>query len=179
MKPDKENKITSVRLFSPMEGTLFARDGTMELDKDGADLTSYETVDYADYVLSWVFVSDCVREGIQRLEKHLNNELLQQSVVNLNQTVEAYGGQLWGVLEVEVQDGQLDEDMKLLISEWEKQATTGWGRQFAQSAIGVPDGELHVFFGKMGPDFSIQRESDIKDGMEPKIENSSLGIHMQ
>lgn len=161
------------RLFTPLEGELYEKDESGIRKQDSIFLTSYETVDYAEYVgqeISRMNPADKERKG---LAGFLCDRGLKARVLSMIPTVEAYGGRLWGVLEVLTNDRLSSAEMKVLREEWEKQEKEEWGSAFAQRAIPVPEGELYVFFHNNGPDFVMLMEQELKG-----VQTQDIGMQM-
>lgn len=76
-------------------------------------------------------------------------------------TVEGYGGQLWGVLEVQTFDRLNWEVMLRVREEWRKQAKEGWGKKIGRRAIQVSNGELYLKFYN-DCDSSMLMEQEVK-----------------
>lgn len=158
---NQNTPLSFFRLFSPMEGELLEADDTGIVGDNTIALTAYETVDYTRYVKKEIRHMPMASDG---LVSAIQNEAIRGRIASMFPTVEAYGGRLWGVLEVRTAGRLTSGEMKMLQDEWRMQAKNGWGKIFEEQPIHTPQGELHVQFYNEGPDYSIRMEQELKGG---------------
>ena len=150
------------RLFTPLEGELYEKDENGVRKEDSRFLTSYETAEYASLVQREIERMNREHMGSGGLAEFLEEEGLKARVIRMLPTAEAYGGRLWGVLEVQTDGPLSSEEMRAVRREWSRQAKDGWGRSFAKQAIAVNGGELYVSFYNDGPDAAMLMEQELK-----------------
>lgn len=156
---NQNTPLSILRLFSPMEGELREADDTGIVGDNTIALTAYETVDYTRYVKKEIRHMPMASDG---LVSAIQNEAIRGRIASMFPTVEAYGGRLWGVLEVRTAGSLTSGEMKMLQDEWRMQAKNGWGKIFEEQPIRTPQGELHVQFFNEGPDYSIKMEQELR-----------------
>lgn len=152
---EQESSLSFFRLFSPIEGEL------REASDSGsvASLTAYEMEGYAGFVTKQLRQMDLEADS---LVSAIQNAALRERVACMRPTVEAYGGRLWGVLEVQTYGELSSEKMRAVRAEWISQAKDGWGNSLERQPIPTPDGELHIQFHNDGPDYYLLMEQEVK-----------------
>lgn len=158
-------EVASLKLFSPLEGSLFARDEWREIPNHGAKLDSYDLGIYEAAIREMV-EKDCRELGNSSgLAPYIHNCLLRRKAASMMPTVESWEGRLWGVLEVKLYGELTDGELEELKQDWTGQASDGWGEGFEQCPIEVSEGELYVSFWHSGSDYFIKTEEELKNPM--------------
>lgn len=155
-------EVTGFKLFSPLRGSFYARDGWNGLSDRAAELYPGDLAIYGDSIRKMI-KRECedLDEG-SGLAAYIRNCLLKRKVASMMPSVELWKNELWGVLEVKTYGELTDGELKELVEEWNGQASDGWGECFEQRPIETSEGELYVSFWNSGKDFSIQTEKELK-----------------
>lgn len=166
-------EVTSFKLFSPLRGSIYPRDGCIGISDHATDLYSCDLGMYEDSIREMVEKECGDLDARFGLAAYISNCLLKQKVASMMPTVENWRDELWGVLEVKVHGKLTDGELKELMEEWTGQASDGWGESFEQRPIQVADGELYVSFWNSDSDFFIKTEEELKNPV-----NQSFSMQM-
>lgn len=153
---EQQSALSFFRLFSPMEGEVLEYQG----DDNGKELTAYETVNYVGLVRKQLEQMDM---GAEVLASSIQNPALRERIAGMRPTAEAYGGRLWGVLEVKTYGKLSSGEIRDVRAEWMNQGKSGWGKEFERQPIPIPQGQLHVRFHNGGPDYFLLMEQELKE----------------
>lgn len=166
-------EVTSFKLFSPLRGSIYPRDGCFGISDHATDLYSCDLGMYEDSIREMVEKECGDLDACSGLAAYISNCLLKQKVASMMPTVENWRDELWGVLEVKVHGKLTDGELKELMEEWTGQASDGWGESFEQRPIKMADGELYVSFWNSDSDFFIKTEEELKNPV-----NQSFSMQM-
>lgn len=156
-------EVTSFKLFSPLRGSIYPRDGCFGISDHATDLYSCDLGMYEDSIREMVEKECGDLDARSGLAAYISNCLLKRKVASMMPTVENWRDELWGVLEVKVHRELTDGELKELMEEWTGQASDGWGESFEQRPIQVADGKLYVSFWNSDSDFFIKTEEELKN----------------
>lgn len=123
----------------------------------GEEEVGYQTVIQARIEES---LEEC---GPQGLEVYLANQLLKQKVKAMMPHTEIVNQKLYLVLRVDLNQPLTDSEYQQLVNEWTLQAEHGWGLEFFEQAINVPEGELFAVFWESDDalHFTIETEREL------------------
>ena len=119
------------------------------------------------------------REGAGESERGLaanfRSRLLERKIFSRFPSVEAYEGELHGVLEVKTIGTLSKWEMEELKEEWKRKCINEFGDNFKSHPIDVNEGELYVgFFNPYH--FKIQTEQELKGSQTQEIKMQMGGI---
>lgn len=158
-----KNELQTLRLFSPLFPHIYRKNEWGDLDDYREGLSAGAVLEYEDEILAFIKKEKLPSEGERGLAVYLDDDL-SRKVYSINQTVEEWNGELWGVTELQTQ-GTLSASELAELTEWlSGQFSDGWGEGFEQREIKVEDGELYVSFWDSSDRFFIKPEDELKGG---------------
>lgn len=157
-----KNKLTTLRLLSPLFPHIYRKNEWGDYENDSEDLTAGEVLEYEDKILALIQKEKLPSEGQRGLAVYLDDDL-SRKVYRINPSVEEWNGELWGVTEVQTH-GTLSPSELAELTEWlSGQFSDGWGEGLEQREIKVDDGELYVSFWDSSDRFFIKPEDELKN----------------
>ena len=120
-----------------------------DLSAEPEEISAYELCEYEDSITEQIAGEQLDSEGERGLAIYLHNQLLDRKVASMIPAVEAWQGELWGVLEVKSYGPLSPNMLKAVMDEWSGQESDGWGealnsallrsmRENYMSAFGTP-----------------------------------------
>ncbi len=165
-----EGELISLKLYSPLVAAEYQKedmDDSGRVELDGCQLTVYE-----DDIKKAVRRESSPGEAARGLMSYFHGSRnVAGKVVDARPTVEAYQGELYGVLECRLKEPLDDEEYHELAEFWDGQESDGWGEGFEQRGIDFGDRELYVSFWNSDGGHYIKKESELK---EPEPEQSLI-----
>lgn len=156
-------EMEEIRLFSPLSGTLYPYDEDWGgVSDQPEEISARELCQYEDEILERIGQEHLEEEGERGLAIYLDNRLLKRKVFSMNPTVEAWNGELWGVLEVKSHGPLSPQELSGLMDAWRGQESDGWGEGFEQREIKTEEGDVCVSFWHSGDDFFIKTEQEFR-----------------
>lgn len=158
-----KNKLTTLRLFSPLFPHIYRKNEWGDYENDPEDLTAGEILEYEDKILALIQREKLPSEVDRGLAVYLDDDL-SLKVRSIKPSVEEWNGELWGVTEVQAH-GALSPSELAELTDWlSGQFSDGWGEGLEQREIKVDDGELYVSFWEYSDRFFIKPEDELKGG---------------
>lgn len=156
------DELSEIRLFSPLKAELYRKVGWGDLSAEPEEISAYELCEYEDSITEQIAGEQLDSEGERGLAIYLHNQLLDRKVASMIPAVEAWQGELWGVLEVKSYGPLSPNMLKAVMDEWSGQESDGWGEGFEQRPIEIDEGELYVSFWNPSDSFFITTEEQLK-----------------
>ena len=148
-----EDKMTELRLYSPLTGDLYAADSEEHEEGEGYDpetpdpLDSGELVPFAGEISTGIGDESSVDETERGLMAYFyGSETVDEKVASLRPTVEEVDGKLYGVAVCQTRGTLTPEELAELKEFCVGQYADGWGEGFEQRPRQTACGELCVHF---------------------------------
>ncbi|MCD8362345.1 MAG: antirestriction protein ArdA [Lachnospiraceae bacterium] len=159
--PEFPEELTTLRLYSPLRAGMYVKDEWGNYPCYPEEVHPNELCRYEEAIRRQIGMERLDSEGERGLAVYLGNKRLERKVHSLSPDVEAWEGELWGVLEVKSHGELQGTELDALKGFWSGQASDGWGEGFEQREIATPDGDLCVSFWN-AEDYQIQTEQELK-----------------
>lgn len=155
----RKEEESAFSLYSPIVLLIYEAERTEPVPVllAGDEETRYQAVIQARIEES---LEEC---GPRGLGIYLANKLLKQKVKAMRPHTEIVNGKLYLALHVDLSQPLTDFEYQQLVNEWTLQAEYGWGLEFFERVINVPEGELFAIFWDSGHalHFTIETEREL------------------
>lgn len=162
-----EEKITELKLYSPLYAELFEADPEEEPGCGPQVLGGYALTGYQDAIRQGIEDERLPDEEERGLMTYFDGDKsVDEKVVSVQMDVEEMDGELWAVavcqLKGSLSPGELDELKEFCVGQY----SDGWGEGYEQRPRRTEDGELYVSFWKPGG-FFIRTKEELEAAKVP------------
>ena len=170
---------TTLKLYMPLNATLYAYDDWGDLDTEGTEMNGMELTGYEDQIRT-ALEKNRMPEEAERGIMHWYDETdsVNDKVQSVVFGVESRNNRLWGVAECRVYESLSPSEMGKLKDYITGQASDGWGEGFEQREIKTEEGNLYVSLWDSDNSWEILTEQErftqkVADGL-PELCFSTL-----
>ena len=170
---------TTLKLYMPLNATLYAYDDWGDLDTEGTEMNGMELTGYEDQIRT-ALEKNRMPEEAERGIMHWydKTDSVNDKVQSVVFSVESRNNRLWGVAECRVYEPLSPSEMGKLKDYITGQASDGWGEGFEQREIKTEEGNLYVSLWDSDNSWEILTEQErftqkVADGL-PELCFSTL-----